>query len=107
MQMKNEVNRRSFLKWANLLGIATWFPSVAASRGTPLQDTNPAQPGKTVPSRELPSPETILLRDYRPKSIYKIPVTEIEKAKYPIIDMHSHPYAKTAQQIEEWFKTMD
>jgi predicted TIM-barrel fold metal-dependent hydrolase len=58
------------------------------------------------PSKES-SPETILLKDYRPVSIYKIPVTQIEKAKHPIIDMHSHPYAKTSQQIDEWLKNMD
>src|SRR6516165_9479313 len=58
-------------------------------------------------AKELSSPETILLKDYRPKSIYKIPVTQIDRAKHPIIDMHSHPYAKTPQQIEEWLKNMD
>ena len=30
------------------------------------------------------------LKDYRPVSIYKNPVTEIKKAKYPAIDVHSH-----------------
>ena len=47
------------------------------------------------------SPEKILLKDYRPKSIYKIPVTQIAKAKYSVIDMHSHDYAKTPEQIAE------
>ena len=48
-----------------------------------------------------------MLKDYRPKSIYKIPVTEIAKAKFPVIDMHSHPYAKTAAEIDEWVRNMD
>jgi predicted TIM-barrel fold metal-dependent hydrolase len=107
MRMKNEVDRRLFLKWANLVGIAAWFQPVVASSSNPLQEAKPVHPSNTSPAKDLPSPETILLKDYRPKSIYKIPVTEIAKAKYPIIDMHSHPYAKTAQQIEEWVKTMD
>ena len=107
MRMKNEVNRRLFLKWANLVGLAGWFQPVAASSPTPPQDAKPVHPGNTSQAKELSSPETILLKDYRPKSIYKIPVTEIDKAKYPITDMHSHPYAKTAQKIEEWVKTMD
>lgn len=72
-----------------------------------MQDTNPGHPGAASQAKALHSPETILLKDYRPKSIYKIPVTEIDKAKYPIIDMHSHPYAKTAQQIKEWITNMD
>ncbi len=107
MRTKNEVNRRLFLKWANLLGLAAWFPAAAESSPIPLRDTNPAHPGAVSQAKQLRSPETILLKDYRPKSIYKIPVTEIAKAKYPIIDMHSHPYAETAQQIDEWIKNMD
>ena len=39
------------------------------------------------------TPDNLLLKNYRPKSIYKVPVTQIEKAKFPVIDMHSHPYA--------------
>ena len=53
------------------------------------------------------TPESLLLKDYRPKSIYKIPVTEVAKARFPVIDMHSHPYAKTPDQIAEWVRSMD
>ncbi|MEP7374298.1 MAG: amidohydrolase family protein [Chitinophagaceae bacterium] len=34
--------------------------------------------------------KNLKLKDYRPVSIYKNPVTEIKKAKYPVIDVHSH-----------------
>jgi uncharacterized protein len=102
------MNRRSFLKWANLAGLAAGLPSSAASAfGVTAQEAKPGLPVNAEPSKKLPSPETILLKDYRPESIYKIPVTEIAKAKFPIIDMHSHPYAKTAPAIEEWVKNMD
>lgn len=107
MRTDNEVNRRLFLKWANLLGLAAWFPAAAEPSPIRLQDTDPAHPGAASQAKQLHSPETILLKDYRPNSIYKIPVTEIAKAKFPIIDMHSHPYAKTAKQIDEWVKNMD
>ena len=40
-----------------------------------------------------------MLKDYRPKSLYKIPITQVPKAKFPIIDMHSHAYAKTAEEM--------
>jgi predicted TIM-barrel fold metal-dependent hydrolase len=53
------------------------------------------------------APDDIKLKDYRPKSIYKIPVSRIEKAKYPVIDIHSHPYARTEAQLAEWVKVMD
>lgn len=50
---------------------------------------------------------TLKLKDYRPQSFYKIPITRITKAKYPVIDMHSHDYAKTDEDIDRWVRTMD
>lgn len=48
------------------------------------------------------------LKDYRPVSIYKIPVTNVAKAKYPVIDMHSHPgYVHDEKGIEWWVRNMD
>ena len=52
-------------------------------------------------------PSTLKLSDYRPRSIYKIPVTRIEKARYPAIDIHSHPYAETDAELAQWVKNMD
>ena len=52
-------------------------------------------------------PDQVLLKEYRPKSIYKIPETRIEKAKYPAIDMHAHVYAPNDAGMENWMKTMD
>jgi uncharacterized protein len=49
----------------------------------------------------------IKLKDYRPKSIYKVPISDIKTAKYPVIDMHSHNYAMNDGEIAEWVKTMD
>jgi len=53
------------------------------------------------------TPDNLLLKNYRPVSIYKVPVTQIEKAKFPIIDVHSHPYAENLDQVAQWVKTMD
>jgi len=52
-------------------------------------------------------PDKILLKDYRPKSIYEIPKTVVMKAKYPIIDMHTHPYARTSEEVKAWLRNMD
>ena len=52
-------------------------------------------------------PEQIFLKDYRPKSVYKVPQSNVAKAKYPVIDMHSHPYAKSPADIARWVDTMD
>jgi predicted TIM-barrel fold metal-dependent hydrolase len=52
-------------------------------------------------------PEGIRLKDYKPQSIYKIPQSHIAKAKYPVIDMHSHAYANSEAEVARWVKTMD
>ena len=61
----------------------------------------------TNPDSDQVLPDQLLLKDYRPKSIYKIPVTEINKAKYPIIDTHYHARAKSSQDIDALVKIMD
>ncbi len=112
MQNDNELNRRRFLKCANMIGLSALLPPSVSARSTSNEpsaqrsDAKSTQ-GTVVSQANEASPDTILLKDYRPKSIYKIPVTQIDKAKHPIIDMHSHPYAKTPQQIEKWLKNMD
>lgn len=52
-------------------------------------------------------PSQLKLKDFRPKSIYKVPLTIIKKAKFPAVDMHSHDFAKTDEEVAEWVKTMD
>jgi predicted TIM-barrel fold metal-dependent hydrolase len=101
------MNRRSFLKATSAAGVASALPAItfgyAAQEPALTPKTTPAQ--KKAPSAD--SPDAILLKDYRPKSLHKVPITEVAKAKFPIIDMHSHPYAKTPEQIAQWVQTMD
>src|SRR5262249_47208751 len=52
-------------------------------------------------------PDQLLLKDYRPRSLFKVPQTRVEKARFPIIDMHSHPYARTPAQVDQWVRNMD
>lgn len=37
-------------------------------------------------------PDQLLLRDYRPRSIFNVPATRVERARFPVIDVHSHAY---------------
>ncbi|MEN6532630.1 MAG: amidohydrolase family protein [Bryobacteraceae bacterium] len=54
------------------------------------------------------SPEKLLLKDYRPRSIYKVPETGIQRAKFPILDAHSHgPRPASAEQVKDWIQLMD
>ncbi len=53
------------------------------------------------------NPETLLLKNYRPHSIYHIPVTKVDRAEFPVLDMHSHDYAGSLAGLDEWVRTMD
>lgn len=53
------------------------------------------------------SPDKLLLKNYRPVSIYNIPETKPQHAVFPVIDIHSHDYASTQSDIDHWVKTMD
>ena len=100
------MDRRSFVKRAGWAGIAAGFSSAAAFADT-VEEAKAGAHIDAPATTKTASPETLLLKDYRPKSIYKIPVTEIAKAKFPVIDLHSHPYAKTAAEIDDWVRNMD
>lgn len=93
------MNRRSFLQYANLAGLAAALPSSSFAER------------KTAAATKAPAPktpaETLLLKDYRPRSLHKVPVTHVGRARYPIIDMHSHPYPKSDAEITTWLKNMD
>jgi predicted TIM-barrel fold metal-dependent hydrolase len=102
------MNRRAFLKIGPAAGIGLGLPAVAAAAQE--KKSSAGREGAvraTAAARSAASPNGILLKDYRPRSIYKVPVTRVDKAKFPVIDMHSHPYAKTAAEIEQWVRTMD
>ena len=49
-----------------------------------------------------------LLKDCDPVSIFNVPVTLVDRAKYGVIDMHSHDYNNAdPEKIAAWVKTMD
>ncbi len=100
------MQRRSFLKKVGVASLAAGVTPALGMLPANSQDTQSSSSGaKKEP--EQASPEKILLKDYKPQSIYKIPITEVPQAKFPIIDMHSHPYAKTPEEIAEWVRNMD
>jgi uncharacterized protein len=51
--------------------------------------------------------ETLLLKNFRPQSIYKIDKSKLQKGAFPIIDMHSHIYVKDEEALDAWVQTMD
>ncbi|HSB15040.1 MAG TPA: hypothetical protein VLE22_11315, partial [Bryobacteraceae bacterium] len=86
------INRR---KWMTLSGAA--FALRGASAGVRQAP---------APGAAQATPDELLLKDYRPKPIFRIPKTDIKKAKYPVIDVHSHG-PRPIEQLPEFVKTMD
>jgi predicted TIM-barrel fold metal-dependent hydrolase len=58
-------------------------------------------------AEEGPAPEKLLLKDFHPQSVYRVPQTNVFKARYPAIDMHAHVYARTPERVAEWVRLMD
>jgi len=52
------------------------------------------------------SPGHIRLKDFRPRTVFNVPVTNISKARFPAIDMHTHSWQPDTD-IKEWVKRMD
>jgi predicted TIM-barrel fold metal-dependent hydrolase len=100
------MNRRSFLNATAAAGIVAAVPSRSTLSYVAQLGAQTSEPTAEKSGNEK-SPATILLKDYRPKPLHKVPITEVAKAKFPIIDMHSHPYAKTPEQVDEWVRNMD
>lgn len=53
------------------------------------------------------SVEELLLKDFRPNAIYNVPQTEVRQARFPVIDVHSHPYAESMDDVARWVDYMD
>jgi predicted TIM-barrel fold metal-dependent hydrolase len=72
-----------------------------------------AQPQETVKYgvKVQPGPmDTVLLKDYRPESSLVVPETRVDKARFPVIDVHTHTFMsniRTPADVDEWVRTMD
>jgi predicted TIM-barrel fold metal-dependent hydrolase len=54
--------------------------------------------------------DSILLKDYAPSSSLVVPQTNVMKARFPVIDVHTHSgqsSVRTPQDVAEWVRTMD
>lgn len=76
------MNRRELIMAGMALGVR---PAIGRA-----QTMRPAGNAGPAPEPAPGSPPTILLNGYLPQSLYRIPVTIVQKAKYPIYDAHCH-----------------
>lgn len=51
--------------------------------------------------------DELKLKDYRPVSIFRVPVSDVQRARFPVIDVHTHDYARTDADLDEWVRKMD
>ncbi len=72
-----------------------------------------AQPQETVKYgvKVQPGPmDAVLLKDYRPESSLVVPETRVGKARFPVIDVHTHTFMsniRTPADVDDWVRTMD
>jgi predicted TIM-barrel fold metal-dependent hydrolase len=95
-----------------MLGLALF----ASSCGGPAGDgtNSAAEPAKAavkygIRVRSGPM-DSILLKDYQPASSLVVPETAVPKARYAVIDVHSHTSMsgiKTPEDVADWVRTMD
>ncbi len=91
--MKN--SSRTFLKRLGLAGLLLLLVSSCTQSDATKQ---------TEPSDDIAD---IKLRDWMPESIHKAGNTDIQQAKYPVIDLHAHAYAKTEEEVDKRVEIMD
>jgi len=51
--------------------------------------------------------DAVTVRDYAPRPSLVLPETVVERPRFPAIDIHAHPIAKTPEEIADWVRTMD
>jgi len=49
-----------------------------------------ALPAVSAVAAEPPRPPDLLLRDFKPRSMLKVPAHEVERAAFPAVDVHNH-----------------
>ena len=74
------MNRRQLL---SILGATIPAATAARSRQSPAQS-------KPSPASAPQAPAVLDLKDFQPRSMLKVPETKVPRAKFPVIDVHTH-----------------
>jgi len=76
---------------AAILTLLLW----AAATAGPADDSSPM--------------DTLLLKDYKPRSTLVVPETAVARARFPAIDVHTHSMfdVKTEADVDAWVRTLD
>ncbi|HEY1949487.1 MAG TPA: amidohydrolase family protein [Bryobacteraceae bacterium] len=105
------MNRRSFLQ-SSAAALSAGAPVTALTASAGASELSQAKSGPMkfgVPVVSGPM-DSILLKDYDPQSSLIVPVTKIDRARFPVIDVHTHSYMceiRTREDAAAWVRTMD
>lgn len=96
----------------------TWVLLMTSALGVVFawQAQQPAQPAAAKPVTKFGVPvkagpmDAVLVKDYTPASSLVVPETRVTRARFPVIDAHTHSSMsriKTRADVDAWVKTMD
>jgi predicted TIM-barrel fold metal-dependent hydrolase len=75
------------------------------------QDTEAAPPLDRIHKLDGREGRELLLRNFRPQSMLKLPVNQPQRAKFPVVDVHTHPRLRFQRddpaQLSEFVKVID
>jgi len=103
------MNRRLFLQGSIVAAaVDVTATSLAGARSFPGQ-MKPRDTKYGVPVVSGPM-DSILLKEYEPKSTLVVPTTTVDQARSPAVDVHSHSnmcQIQTHEDVVSWVRTMD
>ena len=91
------------------MGVRTSVLCMALAGGCFLSGQNQPTMKYGIPVKAGPM-DSVLLKDYRPESSLVVPETRVEKARVPVIDVHTHTSMsniRTPADVDAWVRTMD
>src|SRR3954469_21816328 len=78
--MKSTLSRRA---WLTTIGAG-----MAIGRSRTTGASQAGRPGAPVAAAQR---DSLLLKDFEPRSMLVVPETPIARARFPVVDVHSHP----------------
>jgi predicted TIM-barrel fold metal-dependent hydrolase len=81
-------------------------PGRAVAARAPALTKGPISEAQEARERAGPM-DAVLLKDYQPDSSLVVPEHHVPAARHPTIDVHSHAYVETPEEIRAWVQRMD
>ena len=90
--MTNTQSRRA---WLTSLGAALAAARTQADGAGQTAQAPPTAPATPPPGASPGADDTLLLKDFQPRSMLVVPETPVPRARFPVVDVHTHPTFRT------------